>query len=192
MTTATHSSSAAVTHERGTVSDYYAGTKDALISAGVAKLAWFPHAAQRDSRGRIKRTFSIEGEHGTIELRERRGKWELFVPVSEDERERRERAANRDPGPIADKQSSPKPEAVTLAPFADGSITEFERHHLRVLRTLSAEGREQIRYLAAGLLQVDGEAIAPHPARRRLTLVVNNPAPTGAGKPGPFAPRPAA
>jgi len=105
--------------------------------------------------------------------------------VSRIERSARPSSADRDTRGtlIAEKHAQWK--AVTLAPFIEGSITEFEKHHLRVLRTLNDWGRKNILYIAEGLLFEDPEATA-RPQRVGLRLVIDNTEREG------VAPKPAA
>jgi hypothetical protein len=73
-----------------TSSDEYTGPREALVASGVAQPQWFPDAPLRDRRGRLRRKYTIQSEHGEVVLVDRRnGRWSVDVPVSAAERERR-------------------------------------------------------------------------------------------------------
>ena len=73
-----------------TTCDEYTGSREALLAAGHARAEWFPAAEQLDSRGRRKRTFSVQTEAGSVVLTEQRnGQWRIEAPVSREECERR-------------------------------------------------------------------------------------------------------
>jgi hypothetical protein len=164
--------------------DRHLGERDELIAAGLAKPDWFPTGAQRARRG-VKRTFAIVTELSRsttysrrqlhVELHDRRnGRWELRIPVSEQEERRRIEAAHRrcQEADRARELAAMRKAAAAesereariarlirgLPPFVPGSMSQAERHQMRILRGLSEQRREIVMGLLERLL--DDKAVS--------------------------------
>lgn len=178
--------------------DVYTGTKDNLLAAGFARPEWFPRAPLPGKRpGSTKRSFYIDSPRGTISLRDlANGKWEICLPISEEERarrkaeegaqcdrEQRDRQQREDKEYADNREQEQRDDEQRLAalmrrlpPFAEG-VSESEREHLRVLRALSDRSWETLLNIAElWLLSDDKRGTLAQPLRlaARLELVVDN------------------
>ena len=169
--------------------DTYTGTKQALILAGIAQADWFPNISRpRNRPGSARRALTIDTATGRIKLIACTSrKWEIEIPVSEEERSRREREhhrqvkAERD-ATRADEERQGEQEderlkkSVTLAPAvaADG-LSAAELLHIRLLRTVNRRTRDNILAFTERLMLADAkygdlaQRQLPH-----LVLVIDN------------------
>ena len=163
--------------------DCYVGTQEALVEAGVAQASWFP-----DTIAPGRRAFSIQTANCRIKLVARsKSEWDVEVPVSAAERERRESELNaqlkaRHFALASEKERLWADEdaalrrSITLAPPVElPSLSESELRHLRVLRTVGQRTRGNILDFTERLLLVDARygELAQRQAPR-LSLVVDN------------------
>lgn len=160
--------------------DCYVGTREMLVHAGIAQAGWFPRAAAS------RRVFTINTTRGRIKLVARSdSEWEVDVPVPEAERKRREQAYRRQvradrSAQIWEDEILPEQEdaelraSITLAPpVAPETLTESERRHLRVLRTVGPMTRGSILDFTERLLLADaryGELAQRQAPRLRLAV----------------------
>ena len=168
--------------------DCYVGTREMLVHAGIAQAGWFPRAAA--SRRRV---FTVNTTRGRVKLVARsNSEWEVDVPVTEAERKRREQAYQRQVKTDrntqiwveevqGEQEDAELRASITLAPAVEPqSLSESERRHLRVLRTVGAKTRGSILDFSERLLLADArygeleQRQAP-----RLRLVVDNTRPGG-------------
>lgn len=84
---------ASVHVEHFLVHDYYGGTQEQLIACGIPA-EWFP-TIRRDDRGRMIRSYAVEGVEGVSLRLEHERRWGVYVNVPEEEADKRraERAA---------------------------------------------------------------------------------------------------
>ena len=163
--------------------DCYIGTREMLVHAGIAQAGWFPRAAA--SRRRV---YTVNTARGRIKLVARSdSEWEVDVPVSEAERRRREKAYRRqvradrsaqiweDEGQVAQEDAELRASITLAPPVAPESLSDAERRHLRVLRTVGAQTRGSILDFTERLLLADARygELAQRQAPR-LTLVIDN------------------
>jgi hypothetical protein len=150
--------------------DCYAGTKEGLILAGIAQADWFPSVPiPPGARLRsAKRAFTVKAAAGRIKVIVRTSrKWEIDIPVSEEERSRREREhdrqikAERDALRAEEERQEEQEDAglrkaITLAPqVAPSSLSEAELHHIRLLRTVNYRTRSNILGFTERLMLAD-------------------------------------
>jgi hypothetical protein len=169
--------------------DTYAGTKEALILARIAQADWFPSTPRPRSRpSSAGRVFTIDTATGRIKLIARTSrKWEIELPVSEEERGWREREHHRQIKAERDAQRAEEErqeeqederlrKSVTLAPaVASGSLSAAELHHVRLLRTVNHRTRNNILAFTERLMLVDakyGDLAQRQSAQ--LLLVIDN------------------
>lgn len=74
--------------------DYYSGSKDSLIAAGICRAEWFPARLAKDVRGRTKRTYPVPSAKPETTLRHRinsegRAYWEVEKALTDEEHTRR-------------------------------------------------------------------------------------------------------
>jgi hypothetical protein len=169
--------------------DCYAGTKEALILAGIAQEDWFPSAPIPAARlGSAKRAFTIEAPTGRIKVIVRTCRtWEIDIPVSEEERSRREREhdqqikADRDALRAQEERQEEQEDtrlrkSVTLAPqVTPGSLSVAELHHIRLLRTVNRRTRDNILGFTERLMLADAKyGDLAQRQLPQLVLVVDN------------------
>jgi hypothetical protein len=194
-----HINGSAIKYERLVWGELYEGTKVALIAAGVAESEWFPSVpVQMPSRpGKIERRFRFPREDGMTVVRMlppyQRGIWSVSVYCSNEQKEGcreqswAELAAARAEQERIQFQREEEEEKRKVAaainilpPFRPGSMSESERHHMRVLRELRDTHREMIMDLALSLLANPYDApakqdnIAAEQRANGLKLVVDN------------------
>lgn len=174
-----------ITFSKGVYNDSYIGSKEALVAAGVAREEWFPSAPQPGRRGYTKRAFKIQTQHGAARLDDRlRGRWELCIPIADAEsaqrRAERERAHDLETAEQQQREQAAiaaRWDRLELAPLS-GNITEAEKRHLRILRTLSDDAMAYILDVASRLVVSDTEMETrgddASPRRACLRLVVDN------------------
>lgn len=169
--------------------DCYAGTKEALILAGIAQADWFPSVPIPAARlGSAKRAFTIKAAAGRIKVIVRTSrKWEIDIPVSEEERGRREReheqqikaereALRAQEERLEEQEDARLRKSINLAPpVAPGSLSEAELHHIRLLRTVSSRTRGNILGFTERLMLADAKyGDLAQRQSPQLVLVIDN------------------
>ena len=162
--------------------DCYAGTREALVHAGIAQADWFPGGTTAQWRA-----FTVAAASGCITLVPRTStEWEIDIPVSAAERERREQECERQRTARRAAQAREEGQfeledaklrrSIALAPAVEpGSLSESELRHLRLLRTVGRRTRDSILDFTERLLLADaryGELAQRQPPR--LVLAVDN------------------
>jgi len=144
------------------------GGKDALIASGLVKPEWFPDGPWGKRSKKIRHRHTDEDGRRILCREDSPGRFYVSI---DDYGEGRE----------GSKSESPvHQERLTLAPPVEsGSLTEAEKHHLRILRTLSPDGKDSILDFAEHfLLRADSErkyrAARRQQTRLHLKLVVDN------------------
>lgn len=169
-------------HHGNVYGDSYRGKRSALIAEGICKREWFPSSPQPGRRGGVKRVFKFVDGDRLVVLRDKlRDTWHISIKVPLAEQERRRLAAEQNERIQAQHAIAAAVELVrniTYAPPVDpDSITDREFDHLRVLRTLSERGYDEVLRYAHYILMAEAKAgrliIEQRPARR-LELVVDN------------------
>ena len=163
-------------------SDYYRGTKDELIAAGICKAEWFPAApVVIDKRGRVKRSFSVETRFGSASLHDYAdGIWGIYLPVSETEVRRRaedyERKQHQERARAAEHEKQAISVLKRRLPPLDDELSTAEIDHLRVMRAINEAHRSNVVDLTEFLFLrgVGGKLTQPIRALKHLTLVVDN------------------
>lgn len=177
--------------------DFYTGTQEALTAAGICKAEWFPSELEKDERfcpPRTKRTYAVAARDPAITLTHRldsegRPYWVARFDVPEAERAARQREKEREDEsygppsalPWSDREATGRDVAhapIALAPpVAPGSLTQAELYHLRLLRTLSEDGRDFVLDFVERVAMGEASKRATHPksaARSSLRVVVDN------------------
>jgi hypothetical protein len=168
-------------------SDRYTAKKETLIAAGIARAEWFPPVPVPipNRPGKFQRSFIVETERGDVDLTENQAteKWTVGLPVCDEEQQRRDaewraqielRQAEHESREEAERLAALKVALRSLPPFVPGSMSEAERHHMRILRGLDDEHREHLIDLAERMLTVPSNQPRLGPERRGLQLVIDN------------------
>ena len=159
--------------------DFYRGTKEQLIAAGIPA-HWFPAELRKDSRGRTLHRYKVDG--GRLRL-EDRGRWAVCVEVGAEEVERRRAEEQRRAQQAAAEQDERfrrrlSARLKTLPAFAPGSMSEGEKHYVRLLRAMELQAQEQVITFAECMLVVRDEDQPPRATKTpTLRLIVDNDAP---------------
>lgn len=180
--------------------DCYTASKETLIATGIAQAEWFPSAPLPipNRPGKFQRSFTAETERGEVKLREdsHAGKWTVGIPISTEEKKHRDaewaehcQHVNAELGweqtDKLDREMERLPSILrSLPPFVPGSMSEAERHHMRILRGLNERRRSTVMEFAERFLAAPNDDDVDHqpqaaPEKRRLHLVVDNDAPSG-------------
>jgi hypothetical protein len=210
-----NNSNAKVHHWQDTRTDYFSGTREALVAEGVCKLEWFPEkllpALRKDGqphkrwgRESLRRTYVVEGRNPETILQHKldafgEEQWLVRIAVSEAETESRqaeerrkeeerdrhltqqERDTQRIENTRRDEEERARLEQLSLnlrslPPFVPGSMSESEKHHMRIVRGLDENSREYIFEITERLLSrplTENQGLGDQ-RRAGLQLVVDN------------------
>jgi len=168
--------------------DYYCGTKKALIAAGICVPEWFPKQLlpelkrdgtpwRRYGKARVRRKYLVEGRKPTTTLTHKLDAFGVERWVVRIEDEERARLAQQESERQAERwkwervqrakeeaereaREARIPEIIrSLPPFVPGSLSEAEKHFMRLVRALSDDMQDL-------LLDIATQGLARDPKKR--------------------------
>lgn len=147
----------------------YYGSADALVASGFCPLEQLPSKRGKSSSYRQEDQAPRWGSH-----RHWSGNVVYFRETDEHlaKRLREDSAAGRETS--CSVQRAPMRSIVLAPPVENGSITEAERHHIRLLRTIDEGPRDFLLSMAIGMVQGGAERGEIPVRKSHLRLVVDN------------------